>query len=184
MRLSPGQIAAITPYAGNPSGVGVRVCLRNQHGFTLVELIMIMVIVGIMAAMAVPRFFDADIFRSRGFADQVQASLRYAQKMAIAKRRYVCVDFGANSVTLTYDPIAPGTAHQVMAACPGGSALASPGGEASYSISSSNASFSATPAAFYFDALGRPSFAANQTVTVNNAPDSIVIEAETGYVHQ
>ena len=51
----------------------------DQRGFTLIELIMVMVVVGILAVFVAPRFFDANVFKSRGFADQVQATLRYAQ---------------------------------------------------------------------------------------------------------
>lgn len=140
----------------------------------MVELIMTMTIIGILAAVVAPRFFDNNVFQSRGFADQVQATLRYAQKTAIAQRRFVCVAFSANSVTLTIN---------AAASCPGGS-LASPSGDATYSITApSNVAFSPTPAGFYFDALGKPSFANKQTITVNNAPNSIVVETETGYVH-
>ncbi len=71
-----------------------------QHGFTLIELIMVMVIVGILAVFVAPRFFDANVFKSRGFADQVQATLRYAQKEAIAQHRNVCVAMTASAVTL------------------------------------------------------------------------------------
>ena len=146
--------------------------LSAEAGLTLVELVMVMVIVGILAAAVAPRFYDADVFKSRGFADQVQATLRYAQKVAIAQRRNVCVAFPtANSVTLTYDP------------CPGGSVLLSPSGD-SYPISSVSATHSATPAeTFYFNALGKPSSSVNQTITISNVASSIVVEAETGYVH-
>ena len=149
----------------------------------MVELITIIVIAGILAAIAVPRFFERNVFDSRGFYYQVVSTLRYAQKAAIAQHRFVCAAFTASSVTLTYDPVAPSAAHTTMTACPGGSNLTGPTGVSPHTVSSSNASFTATPAAFYFDALGRPSFAAQTSITVNGYSTPILIEAETGYVH-
>lgn len=136
---------------------------------------MVMVIVGILATFVAPRFFDADIFRSRGFADQVQASLRYAQKVAIAQRRNVCASFTVNSVTLTI-------ASAAGAASPCDPPLQSPTGEASYVINApANTTFAAVPAAFSFDALGKPS--AGQVINVTGVTNAITIQAETGYVH-
>ena len=89
-----------------------RLGLRQEvRGFTIVELIMVMIIVGILAAVAASRFFDNTSFQSRGFADQVQATLRFAQKEAIAQHRFVCVAFTTNSITLTIN---------TTATCPGG----------------------------------------------------------------
>ena len=141
-----------------------------RRGFTLTELITVMVILGILAAVAAPRFFDRSTFDSRGFYDQVISTLRYAQKAAIAQRRFVCVAFTANSVTLTYGP---------TAAC--GANLTGPSGASPHSISSSNASFTTIPAAFSFDALGRASAA--QSITVSGYATFITVVAETGYVH-
>ncbi len=148
-----------------------RVVVNRMPGYTIVELITIIVIAGILATFAAPRFFDRNVFDSRGFYDQVIASLRYAQKTAIAQHRFVCVAFAANSVTLTTG---------ATAAC--GTNLTGPTGQSPYSVSSSNASFAATPAAFNFDALGRPS-AAPPPFTVSGYAASISVEAETGYVH-
>ncbi len=141
----------------------------NHSGFTLIEMIMVSVIVGIMAMMALPRFFDNSVYQSRGFADQVQASLRYAQKVAIAQRRFVCVAFTSNSLTLTIGSTsACGTA---FAMSNGAAALNAPTGIA----------FSTVPTNFYFNALGSPSL--SQTISVNGAASSFTIEPETGYVH-
>ncbi len=143
----------------------------HQSGFTLVELVMTMVIVGILAAVAAPRFFEANIFQSRGFADQVQATLRHAQKVAIAQRRFVCAAFTGSSITLTTG---------ATAAC--GTPLVSPAGDAGYVINApAGAAFTAVPANFSFDALGSPSLA--QTISIAGATNPIIVEAETGYVH-
>jgi MSHA pilin protein MshC len=174
MRLIIRRIEATKQGAGNASGIpayGWPPRLRNQHGFTLVELVMAMVIIGILAAVVAPRFFDSNVFRSRGFADQAQASLRYAQKVAIAQHRFVCAAFTASSITFTTG---------ATAAC--GTPLASPTGDASYVVNvPSGIAFGALPTNFSFDALGRPS--TNQTITIVGATNPIIVEAETGYVH-
>ncbi len=147
----------------------------------MVELITIMVIVGILAAVAAPRFFEANVFQSRGFADEVAASLRYAQKIAIAQHRTVCVAFAANSVTLTIDSDIP--ADGVCNPAPAGN-VQTPTGDPSYVITApAGITFAAVPAGFSFNALGVPSFAAPLAINISGATNGITIEAGTGYVH-
>lgn len=150
--------------------------MKRLAGFTLIEMVMTIVIVGILAVVAIPRFFDIDIFRSRGFADQVQASLRYAQKIAVAQRRNVCVALTSGDITLTI-----ASAGGAASACDAN--LTSPTGESPYKIStpSASAALSYSSANFSFDALGRT--AAQQTISVGGATNPIIVEAETGYVH-
>jgi MSHA pilin protein MshC len=146
---------------------------KFKRGFTLVELIAVMVIAGILAAFAIPLFLDSNAFQSRGFYDQVISTLRYAQKAAIAQNRYVCVSFPANnSVMLTYG---------ITPACTDGT-LTSPSGTP-YPLTSSNATFSSILGGFSFDALGRPNPNAKQTINITNVTNAITVEAETGYVH-
>jgi MSHA pilin protein MshC len=65
------------------------VARRRSHtartrGYTIVELVVVIVILGVIAAIAGPKFFGTRVFSERGYADEVASSLRYAQKIAVA----------------------------------------------------------------------------------------------------
>ena len=65
----------------------------QQRGFTLMELVMVIVILGVLAVFAAPRMFNASDFNAQGFHDETLSLLRFAQKTAIGQRRTVCVVF-------------------------------------------------------------------------------------------
>jgi len=152
----------------------------DHRGFTQVELVVVIAIAGLLAAVAMPRFVGRDAFDSRGFHDQATGVVRYAQKTAIAWRRQIFVCVGATTITAGVaagcgtpipDPTARAATPQPLIAGPAPSGVTlSPIGN------------------FSFDGMGRPSPNAAMTITLNStiAGDparQIVIEAETGYVH-
>jgi MSHA pilin protein MshC len=147
---------------------------RSAWGFTLVEAVVVISVVGILAAMIAPRFMARDAFESRGYYDQAIASVRFAQQTAIAWRRpvFVCVSAAGYSVGAAAGcPAAlvnPATGQSVAVSAPPGVTLAGP--------------------SFSFDSAGRPNPNAQITVALNSTipgdpARTIVVEAETGYVH-
>jgi MSHA pilin protein MshC len=66
----------------------------------MVELIMVMVLIGVLAAIGVPRLVGDNSFAAATFGDEVASSLRSAQKTAVARRRLVCVNVGGSAVIL------------------------------------------------------------------------------------
>ncbi|HNW63317.1 MAG TPA: prepilin-type N-terminal cleavage/methylation domain-containing protein [Piscinibacter sp.] len=78
---------------------------RPSHrtaGFTLVELVMVMVLVGALATFAMPRLVDLTSFRLRAFADELTAQSMAMQRLALAQRRPVVGTVTDTGVTFAY----------------------------------------------------------------------------------
>jgi MSHA pilin protein MshC len=145
--------------------------MRRCAGFTTIELITVIVILGILAVVAMPRLNNADN-RAAVFRDQTVSALRYAQKTAVSHRRTVCVAFTATTVTLTIAAASGG-------AC--GPALPLPGstGNVVQSGDIDNAVFNPVPAGFSFAPDGR---GADRVISVAGQA-AITVVGATGHVN-
>jgi MSHA pilin protein MshC len=158
----------------------------GSAGFTFTELIVILLVIGILAAVAIAKLSDINVIQQRSEYDKVVSAIQYARKSAVAQRRYACVAVSATAVSLTLDPNPPeSTATPFGGSCPFATALALPSPDPTPSCASNqtcvkNTSIVSTSGNFQFDPRGRAS--AQVVVTVSGFP-SITVEAETGYVH-
>ncbi|MBK6677958.1 MAG: prepilin-type N-terminal cleavage/methylation domain-containing protein [Rhodocyclaceae bacterium] len=71
------------------------------RGFTLVELIAVLILLGILSFVALPRLQQTAGFDQLGFHDRVGAALRFAQKSAVAQRRLVCATVAPDRLALS-----------------------------------------------------------------------------------
>jgi MSHA pilin protein MshC len=149
----------------------------RRGGFTLPELAMTIVVVGILAVMAAPRFMSWTGFASRGFYDEAQGVVRLAQKTAIAWRRTIFVCVSATAVSAASD-----------SSCSAAFYLAHPTTPNGKLTSTAPTGVTLSPVGnFSFDGLGRPSatYTITLTSTITGDPArQIVVEAQTGYAHR
>ncbi|NGZ84597.1 prepilin-type N-terminal cleavage/methylation domain-containing protein [Duganella aceris] len=169
-----------------------------QSGFTLVELVTVLVLVGILAAVAMPRFATGG-FDGRAYSDQVKGLMRYGQKIAIAQGRNVFVRLNDTSVALCYDAACNARVPPASGNNSGSRAtLAACGNLTSWACEGLPNGVTMTPAAstFSFDATGAPFAQADAvnavtstfatlaiSVTGGGTAYPITVNAATGYVN-
>jgi MSHA pilin protein MshC len=67
----------------------------GEHGFSLLELVVAMLVLGMLLAVAVPRLDGGRGLQELGYAEEVLSALRIAQRRAQADRCEVRVTFSA-----------------------------------------------------------------------------------------
>jgi len=142
-------------------------------------MVVVLIIVGVLAVVAIPRFVDRQTFEAQGFFDQAFAMVRYGQKVAIAQHREVFVnaDAGSHAICLTY--VADAT-------CASAAGVPHPAGGPIFRETAPVGVTLSASVSFRFDALGRPNpdAAVSLGIVGDGMTRTLTVERETGYVHQ
>jgi len=139
----------------------------RQAGFTMVELVMVLVIVGALAVFALPKALDLTAWRLRAFGDELQAQMLAMQRLALAQRRPVVAT--VNTTGVSFDYVAGG--NLVTLACPSTASpcIAESGPRTvTFNVGNSGRATTSSGAALAL------------TVSSGTTSQSYVIEAETG----
>lgn len=151
----------------------------RSGGFSLVELLLVLVILGVLAVVVGPRLPNITGFQMRGFHDELISAMRYGQKLAVAGGCPVQVQVGGDAyalfqgdtdcddATLSRPVQHPSTRDPFSGSAPEGVSL--------------------TPAAtFVFNALGdiNGGGSVNLIVSGGGTSRTITIHGGTGYVEE
>lgn len=75
---------------------------RAARGFTLVELVMVLIVIGALAVVALPRLMDLTAWRLRAYSDALQAQTQALQRLALVQRRPVVASFDTTGAHFGY----------------------------------------------------------------------------------
>jgi prepilin-type N-terminal cleavage/methylation domain-containing protein len=156
---------------------------NKQSGFTLVEVVAVMVITTILAAYAIPRMMGSSDVAAKVTADRVLAALQYAQVLAqrqgvptrveIAAGPILTVKQGVAAVifsTQNYDGTDTGGKYDVKL-------------DPDVSIAISGISGSPLPISYGVDGIPTPA-GSSYSITINGSGMSFTIKVEsTGFAH-
>jgi MSHA pilin protein MshC len=168
--------------------------MMNHRGFTLIELVMVIVLIGIVAVFAAPRLGNITSTKAGAFVDKLRADVRYAQSLAMSQNRRYRVYFNAApSPTPGYAVVNDATGNGIWGEA--GEFAADPAGTGNLSVTLSGqyAGITFSTVGFSgnyveFNSLGVPfdnvgALTVNKNVIISPGGATVTVTAQTGAVN-
>lgn len=156
------------------AAVGRLTSLRKpETGFTLVELVLVLLVLAVLSAAVAPRWFARTAFDARSYAEELAAAMRYARQIAVT------------GCPVQFSLTAGGYSAQRQASfCTGGynQPLTGPEGDALVGVAPAGVAVTGVPLTVIFASDGATNLAADANLTVGG--HALRLYAATGVVEQ
>lgn len=145
----------------------------KSAGFTIIELVVVILILGILSVSVGPRFFGVISYENRKAKDELLSALRYSQQLAMNQGGDIEFILTPTNFTVQRS---------------GGGILRSPDGIIPYTKTFPGNITATTISIIHFDALGQPIYISGEPLATDIEFDigssKIKVEAVTGYAHE
>jgi prepilin-type N-terminal cleavage/methylation domain-containing protein len=147
-----------------------RRCLRGQRGFTLFEIVMVLLILGVISYFVATRLFSADAPTQGAELELLKNHLRYAQSKAMNSEMSWGIKFGTSSRYWLFNTVDGENAVKRL-----------PGVESADAVMQLGAIHATPPAGnkVTFDTFGSPG---GTTITISTTAGNITITQNTGFI--
>jgi len=146
--------------------------LTSSRGFTLMEVIVVLILIGIVSAVVAVRMSDTRHYDIASQLEVVKSHLRYAQSKAMSSGSPWGINFNSSQTYYLFNAASPNVPVLMLGEKNAVVNLGASGKKSELSITSA-------PQVITFDAYGSPG-QTTQTVTTNGG--DIVITKNTGFI--
>ena len=88
---------------GSSSTRRIRSALRpGLAGFTMIELVIVIVLVSLLAVFAAPKMVDTQMWRLKAFGDQLQSQSQAMLRQSMVQRRPIVAAFSGSGVSFAF----------------------------------------------------------------------------------
>lgn len=140
-----------------------------MRGFTTIEMVVVLTVTAILAAVAMPRLMSRTALQERGARDQLRGMLLNSRHVAMKQNREVC---------LLATPTQASAVYVSAGACNAALPLADPAGGGPYQMNLPNGVALSGAPIVRFNARGQLVPATDRTLQVGSLP--ITVSRETG----